>query len=97
MLITTDASIYEIEPKKVVYPNNRNDLIHCIRNLLRENQPFTMRAGGTSIGGQAIGSGVLVDISKHLTSITYFSESKREVTVDPGVIQDDLKSPIGDQ
>jgi len=90
MLITTDASIYEIEPKKVVYPNNRNDLIHCIRNLLRENQPFTMRAGGTSIGGQAIGSGVLVDISKHLTSITYFSESKREVTVDPGVIQDDL-------
>ena len=50
MLISTDASIFEIEPKKVIYPNNRNDLIDIIRTLLQESQSFTMRAGGTSIG-----------------------------------------------
>jgi FAD/FMN-containing dehydrogenase/Fe-S oxidoreductase len=51
---------------------------------------FTMRAGGTSIGGQAIGNGVIVDISKHLNSIFGFSQKNKEVSVEPGVIQDDL-------
>ena len=64
MNITTDASIYEIEPEKVIYPHNRDDLIKSIRNLLLDKQSFTMRAGGTSIGGQAIGEGVIVDVSK---------------------------------
>ncbi len=90
MLISTDASIFEIEPKKVIYPNNRNDLIDIIRTLLQESQSFTMRAGGTSIGGQAIGEGVLVDISKYLTNIVKFYEDKKEILVEPGVIQDDL-------
>ena len=90
MLITTDASIFEIEPKKVIYPSSRNDLIRSIRTLLSKKQSFTMRAGGTSIGGQAIGGGVLVDISKHLTNIIDFQEAAKEVVVEPGVIQDDL-------
>ena len=90
MLISTDASIYEIEPKQVIYPKNCNDLIKVICKLLLDKQPFTMRAGGTSIGGQAIGSGVLVDISKHLTSIIDFRKDEKEIIVEPGVIQDDL-------
>ena len=92
MNITTDASIYEIEPKEVIYPKNRDDLIKSIRNLLLNKQSFTMRAGGTSIGGQAIGDGVLVDISKYLTSIIDFQENEKEIVVEPGVIQDDLNS-----
>ncbi len=92
MLITTDASIFEIEPKDVIYPVNRDDLVNIIRRLLSEQQSFTMRAGGTSIGGQAIGDGILVDISKHLTNIIDFSEEKKLVVVEPGVIQDDLNN-----
>jgi len=90
MLITTDASIYEIQPKKVVYPINKSDLINIIRKLVLNKTCFTMRAGGTSIGGQAIGNGVIVDISKHLNSIFGFSQKNKEVSVEPGVIQDDL-------
>jgi len=90
MLISTDASIFEIEPKDVLYPTSCADLIETIRTLLSEKQPFTMRAGGTSIGGQAIGDGVLVDISKHLTNIIDFQEESKEIVVEPGVIQDDL-------
>jgi len=90
MLISTDASIFEIEPKEVVYPDSCDSLVKIIRQLLLENQCFTMRAGGTSIGGQAIGRGVLVDISKYLTNIVSFSEKSREITVEPGVIQDNL-------
>ena len=74
MLISTDASIFEIEPIAVVQPKSRENLIEIIRDLLLKNQHFTMRAGGTSIGGQAIGSGILVDISKNLTEIIDFSE-----------------------
>jgi FAD/FMN-containing dehydrogenase/Fe-S oxidoreductase len=92
MNISTDASIFEIEPKNVVYPENSDDLIKTIRDLLLDKQLFTMRAGGTSIGGQAIGKGVLVDISKHLTKIIDFREDKKEIVVEPGVIQDDLNS-----
>ena len=90
MLISTDASIFEVEPKKVICPTDRDDLIKTIQELLLQNQHFTMRAGGTSISGQAIGSGVLVDISKYLTRIISFSEENKEVVVEPGVIQDDL-------
>jgi len=92
MLISTDASIFEIEPIAVVQPKSRENLIEIIRDLLLKNQHFTMRAGGTSIGGQAIGSGILVDISKNLTEIIDFSEESREVVVEPGVIQDDLNN-----
>ena len=46
MLISTDASIFEIEPKEVIFPVDREDLINTIRRLLSENELFTMRAGG---------------------------------------------------
>jgi FAD/FMN-containing dehydrogenase/Fe-S oxidoreductase len=92
VLITTDASIFEIEPKGVIYPTSRNDLIDNVRDLLSRKQSFTMRAGGTSIGGQAIGKGVLVDVSKYLTNIIDFQKQAKEITVEPGVIQDDLNS-----
>ena len=75
MKISTDASIYEIKPKNVIYPVNRNDLISTIRTLLSGNQTFTMRAGGTSTGGQAIGKGILVDVSKYLTNILFFNKT----------------------
>jgi FAD/FMN-containing dehydrogenase/Fe-S oxidoreductase len=90
MLTSTDASIFEINPKEVIYPKDRNDLIGAIQNILSDKKPFTMRAGGTSIGGQAIGSGVLVDISKYLNNIIDFCEDRKEIIVEPGVIQDDL-------
>ena len=90
MKISTDASIFEIEPIDVIYPNNREDLIKHVNKLIQSKQHFTLRAGGTSIGGQAIGDGVLIDVSKHLTKIIDFSEEQKRVKVEPGVIQEDL-------
>jgi FAD/FMN-containing dehydrogenase len=94
MSISTDASIFEIEPKEVIYPASCKNLVEVVQGLLIKRQHFTMRAGGTSIGGQAIGDGVLIDISKHLTNIVSFSEKDREVVVEPGVIQDDLNDHL---
>ena len=87
---STDASIFEINPICVVYPRSQIDLVRSVKNLLSNEQHLTMRAGGTSIAGQAIGSGAIVDVSKHLTNIIKFSHKDKEVVVEPGVIQDDL-------
>jgi FAD/FMN-containing dehydrogenase len=57
--VASDVSIYEIEPKQVVYPKNCDDLIKVIRKLLLSKQSFTMRVGGTSIGGQSTARGVV--------------------------------------
>ena len=70
---STDASIFEINPICVVYPRSQIDLVKTVKNLLGNEQHLTMRAGGTSIAGQAIGSGAIVDVSKHLTNIIKFS------------------------
>lgn len=89
-MISTDASVFEIFPEAFVYPQSHEELIQRIRAALDQKQPITMRAGGTSLGGQAIGSGLLVDISQKLTEILEYSPAKKEIVVQPGVIQDDL-------
>lgn len=89
-MISTDASVYEIFPADFIYPKDSEMLHTRIKTALDKKQPITMRAGGTSLGGQAIGSGLLVDISKHLTQILDYRPALKEVDVQPGVIQDDL-------
>ncbi|PLA75521.1 FAD-binding oxidoreductase [Hydrogenovibrio sp. SC-1] len=89
-MISTDASVYEIFPADFIYPKDTAMLQARVQAALASKQPITMRAGGTSLGGQAIGSGLLVDISKHLTKILDYRPELKEVDVEPGVIQDDL-------
>lgn len=84
-MITTDASVFEIQPAAFTYPKNQADLLSRVRQALGEKQPITPRAGGTSLGGQAIGSGLLLDISKHFTRILDFRPEDREVVVEPEI------------
>ncbi|KUJ72722.1 FAD-binding and (Fe-S)-binding domain-containing protein [Thiomicrospira sp. WB1] len=93
-MITTDASVFEIQPAAFTYPKNQADLLSRVRQALGEKQPITPRAGGTSLGGQAIGPGLLLDVSKHLTRILDFRPEAKEVVVEPGVIQDDLNDYV---
>jgi FAD/FMN-containing dehydrogenase len=59
-LYSTDASVYQIEPLGVVIPHTREDLIRIVRICSRFRCPITMRGGGTSQAGQAIGAGLVV-------------------------------------
>ncbi|WP_040727900.1 FAD-binding and (Fe-S)-binding domain-containing protein [Thiomicrorhabdus sp. Kp2] len=85
-----DASVFEISPQQLSKPKTTRELAIVVGNNLCINKPLTMRAGGTSLGGQAIGSGVVIDVSKHLTNIIDYQPDVHEITVEPGVIQDDL-------
>ncbi|MCF6344949.1 MAG: FAD-binding oxidoreductase [Thiomicrorhabdus sp.] len=85
-----DASVYELTFQSIQSPENLQGLHQIVLTSLQSKTPITMRAGGTSLGGQAIGSGVIIDVSKYLNAIVEYHPEQKEIVVEPGVIQDDL-------
>jgi FAD/FMN-containing dehydrogenase/Fe-S oxidoreductase len=93
-LYSTDASVYQIEPLGVVIPRGREDVIRIVQICRRHRCPITMRSGGTSQAGQAIGSGVIVDVSKHLTRLIEVNAEERWARVEPGIVLDVLNAAL---
>jgi len=93
-LYSTDASVYLIEPLGVVVPRSREDLIRLIGICARYRCALTMRGGGTSQAGQAIGRGLVADTSKYLHRILELNVAERWVRVEPGVILDELNAQL---
>jgi FAD/FMN-containing dehydrogenase/Fe-S oxidoreductase len=88
----TDASVYQEKPLAVAIPKGINDIQKLIR--LAKEHKFTLipRAAGTSLAGQVVGPGVMVDISKNLNKIIELNVEEQWVRVQPGVIRDDLNA-----
>jgi FAD/FMN-containing dehydrogenase/Fe-S oxidoreductase len=89
-LYSTDASIYQIQPLGVVIPQTAEDLRVTIQIAAEHHTPIVPRGGGTSLSGQSIGAGVVVDCSKYLNRILDVDPSGRRVRVQPGVILEQL-------
>ena len=86
----TDASAYREVPEAVTYPENEQDIVN-LTQMARERQTHLIpRAGGTSIAGQVVGSGIVVDISKHFKKILEINKEERWARVQPGVVLDEL-------
>ncbi len=93
-LYATDASVYQIRPLGVVVPRSRDDLVAIVRICRQFGCPMTLRGGGTSQAGQAIGDGIIVDTSKHLTRIVELDVARRRVQVEPGIVLDALNAAL---
>jgi FAD/FMN-containing dehydrogenase/Fe-S oxidoreductase len=93
-LYSTDASVYQIEPLGVVLPRSREDLIRLVRICAQFRCPLTMRGGGTSQAGQAIGAGLVADTSKYLNRILEVNVAERWARVEPGVVLDELNAVL---
>ncbi|MCF6181201.1 FAD-binding and (Fe-S)-binding domain-containing protein [Lutibacter sp.] len=89
-IYTTDASVYRKIPLGVVYPKNNADLKILIQFATKNKITLIPRAAGTSLAGQCVGDGLIIDISKHFTKIIAFNERNKTVTLQPGVIRDEL-------
>jgi FAD/FMN-containing dehydrogenase/Fe-S oxidoreductase len=87
---STDASIYQIQPHGVVVPANDDDVVTAVQIAMDHGVPVLPRGAGTSQNGQAIGEALLIDTSKHLNQITDLDIEKRTVSVQPGVVLDQL-------
>jgi FAD/FMN-containing dehydrogenase/Fe-S oxidoreductase len=89
---STDASIYQIEPLGVVVPQTEEDALAALAIGLEEGVPVLARGGGTSQCGQTVGAALVIDHSKHLNGIVAFDKDARTVTVQPGVVLDQLNA-----
>lgn len=93
-LYATDASVYRMLPLAVAFPKNTTDLQKLIHFAASEGIGLIPRTAGTSLAGQCVGEGIVVDISKHFTQILEIDTIKKTVTVAPGVIRDDLNREL---
>jgi len=89
-LYATDASVYRKIPLAVAYPKNEKDLQILIEFATSNNLTLIPRTAGTSLAGQCVGEGIIVDVSKHFTNILAFDELNKTITVEPGVVRDEL-------
>ena len=89
-LYATDASAYRMLPIAVAIPKSEKDIIEIIRFAEKNKIAITPRTAGTSLAGQTVGSGIIVDVSKHFTKILDFDPINKTVKVQPGVIRDEL-------
>jgi FAD/FMN-containing dehydrogenase/Fe-S oxidoreductase len=95
-LYSTDASIYQIEPLGVVIPRTVDDVVATVQIAGEMGIPITARGGGTSLSGQSIGAGVVIDCSKYLNSILAIDPVARVARVQPGVVLDQLNRALAD-
>jgi len=93
-LYATDASIFQIEPLGVVIPRTEDDLVAAVQMAAETHTPIIARGGGTSLSGQSIGPGIVIDCSKYLNAIGPIDISSRRVKVQPGVVLDQLNRAL---
>ena len=89
-LYATDASVYKKYPTAVAFPKTNSDIKKIISFCLKEKLSIIPRTAGTSLAGQCVGSGIIVDVSKHFNKIISLDNKNKTVTVQPGVIRDEL-------
>jgi FAD/FMN-containing dehydrogenase/Fe-S oxidoreductase len=86
----TDASLYREWPLAVAYPKNASDIQLLVRFAAQNKLSLIPRAGGTSLAGQCVGNGIVVDVSRHFNQILEFDPEEKWVRVQPGVVRDEL-------
>ncbi len=89
-IYATDASVYRKTPLAVAFPKNQSDLKKLLAFANKNMIGLIPRTAGTSLAGQCIGEGIVVDTSKHFNKILSLDKKKETVCVEPGVIRDDL-------
>ena len=86
----TDASVYRKIPLGAAFPKTVEDIKKIVRFANDEKISLIPRTAGTSLAGQCVGDGLVVDVSKYFTKIIRLDKEKKQVTVQPGVIRDEL-------
>ena len=89
-LYATDASVYRKIPLAVAFPKDENDLKILIDFATKNNITLIPRTAGTSLAGQCVGDGIVVDVSTHFTNIISFDEQAKTITLQPGIVRDSL-------
>ncbi|WP_158852105.1 FAD-binding and (Fe-S)-binding domain-containing protein [Saccharothrix deserti] len=87
-----DASNYRVPPRAVAFPRSVDEVRAVLRACRELGLPITARGGGTSMAGNAIGPGVVLDFSRHLNRILDIDPDAGTARVEAGVVLDDLRT-----
>lgn len=87
---STDASIYQEKPLAVAIPKDKSDLVTLVKFALAHQLTLIPRTAGTSLAGQVVGQGIVVDLSKYFNRILELNLEEKWVRIEPGIIRDDL-------
>ncbi|NIJ55731.1 FAD-binding and (Fe-S)-binding domain-containing protein [Dyadobacter arcticus] len=93
-LYATDASAYREMPLAVAIPKSEKDLKTLISFATENRISLIPRTAGTSLAGQVVGNGIVVDVSKNFNKIIEINEQERWVRVQPGVVRDELNMAV---
>ncbi|WP_101525423.1 FAD-binding and (Fe-S)-binding domain-containing protein [Nocardioides houyundeii] len=83
---SSDASLYRVVPQVVVRPRHPDEIVAALGVARETGVGLTMRGAGTSIAGNAVGPGIVVDTSRHLNRVHEIDAEARTARVDPGVV-----------
>lgn len=90
-LYSSDASLYRVTPQVVVHPKNEDDVRATLAVANELAVPITARGAGTSIAGNAVGTGIILNFLRHMNQIIDIDPVAKIARVQPGVIQADLQ------
>lgn len=93
-LYATDASAYREIPIAVAFPKTDEDILRIIRFASENKTSVIPRTAGTSLAGQVVGAGIVVDISKYFNQILEVNASEQWAIVQPGIVRDDLNQHL---
>jgi FAD/FMN-containing dehydrogenase/Fe-S oxidoreductase len=96
-LYSSDGSLYRVLPRAVVRPRHADEIVAALDVCRSLGVPLTMRGAGTSIAGNAVGPGVVVDTSRHLSRVLAVDAEARTATIEPGVVQAALQRAVQPQ
>ncbi|MDO9496854.1 MAG: FAD-binding oxidoreductase, partial [Nocardioides sp.] len=91
-LYSADASLYRVVPQVVVRPRHRDELGAVLDVARSAGVSLTMRGAGTSIAGNAVGGGIVVDTARHLNRVLSIDPDARTARVEPGVVHAQLQA-----
>ncbi len=83
-LYSTDASLYQIQPRGVLLPKSAQDVTAAVGWAAEHGVPLVPRGGGTSLSGQSVGAGLVIDFSKYMNQILEINPAERTARVQPG-------------
>jgi FAD/FMN-containing dehydrogenase/Fe-S oxidoreductase len=89
---SSDASNYRVVPAVVVFPRHEDEVIAAVEVSRSLGVAFTARGGGTSIAGNAVGTGIVADFSRHLHRVVSIDAEARTAVVQPGAVLDTISA-----
>ena len=90
MLYSTDASIYQVMPHGVFFPQSAEDVGAAVELAAKYKVPLIPRTGGSSLVGQVVGEALIMDFTRHMDQVLEFNAEEQWVRVQPGIVLDAL-------